>query len=191
MVEQNEHRSLTATMLEKFIENDVMGFERVLRDIEKILVLKHKYKYALSTNLPCVSRHSQFSALLCIFPELISLQESCCSRFRLSSRLFGGLKCLLLLIVHHFLEIINDHPSLVVKVAKSFCKNTEYCSAKSKFRCLLSVEFVINQSTINFKSGQSVLAIHDSPPFVEISKDDVMTYQTYNLTTTSNDFELR
>ena len=40
--------------------------------------LKHKYKYALSTNLPCVSRHSQFLALLCIFPELIiSLQESC------------------------------------------------------------------------------------------------------------------
>ena len=26
-------------MLEKFIENDVMGFERVLRDIEKILLL--------------------------------------------------------------------------------------------------------------------------------------------------------
>ena len=60
--------------------------------------LKHKYKYALSTNLPCVSRHSQFLALLCIFPELISLQESCGSRFRLISRLFGCLKCLLLLI---------------------------------------------------------------------------------------------
>ena len=27
------------------------------------------------------------------------------------------------------------------------------------------VEFVINQSTINFKSGQSVLAIPDSPPY--------------------------
>ena len=27
-------------MLEKFIDNDVMGFERVLRDIEKILLLK-------------------------------------------------------------------------------------------------------------------------------------------------------
>ena len=53
--------------------------------------LKHKYKYALSTNLPCVSRHSQFLALLCIFPELISLQESCGSRFRLISRLFGCL----------------------------------------------------------------------------------------------------
>ena len=26
-------------MLEKFIDNDVMGFERVLRDIEKILLL--------------------------------------------------------------------------------------------------------------------------------------------------------
>ena len=101
--------------------------------------LKHKYKYALSTNLPCVSRHSQFLALLCIFPELISLQESCRSRFRLSSRLFlDALKCLLLLIVCHILEIINDHPSLVVKVAKSFCKNTKYCSAKSKlFRYLL------------------------------------------------------
>ena len=92
--------------------------------------LKHKYKYALSTNLPGVSRHSQFLALLCIFPELISLQESCRSRFRLSSRLsrlFGCLKCLLLLIVRHIFEIINDHPSLVVKVAKSFCKNTKYC----------------------------------------------------------------
>ena len=127
--------------------------------------LKHKYKYALSTNLPCVSRGSQFLALLCIFPELISLQESRRSRFRLSSRLFGCLKCLLLLIFRHILEIINDHPSLVVKVAKSFCENTKYCSAKSKFRYLLSVEFVINQSTINFKSGQSVLAIHDSPPY--------------------------
>ena len=127
--------------------------------------LKHKYKYALSTNLPCVSRHSQFLALLCIFPELISLQESCHSCFRLSSRLFRCLKCLLLLIFHHILEIINDHPSLVVKVAKSFCKNTKYCRAKSKFRYLLSVEFVINQSTINFKSGQSVLTIHDSPPY--------------------------
>ena len=60
--------------------------------------LKHKYKYALSTNLPCVSCHSKFLALLCIFPELISLQESCGSRFRLISRLFGCLKCLLLLI---------------------------------------------------------------------------------------------
>ena len=117
--------------------------------------LKHKYKYALSTNLPCVSRHSQF-------PESISLQESCRSCFRLSSRLFGCLKCLLLLIVRHILEIINDHPLLVVKVAKSFCKNTKYCSAKSKFRYLLLVEFAINQSTINFESGQSVLAIYDS-----------------------------
>ena len=126
---------------------------------------KHKYKYALSTNLPCVSHRSQFLAILCIFPELISLQESCRSRFRLSSCLFGCLKCLLLLIFRHTLEIINDHPSLVVKVAKSFCKNTKYCSAKRKFRYLLSVEFVINQSTTNFKSGQSVLAIHDSPPY--------------------------
>ena len=91
--------------------------------------LKHTYKYALSTNLPCVSRHSQFVALLCIFPELISLQESCGSRFRLISRLFGCLKCLLLLIVRHIPEIRNDHPSLVVKVTKSFCKNTKYCSA--------------------------------------------------------------
>ena len=130
--------------------------------------LKHKYKYALSTNLTCVSRRSQFLALLCIFPELISLQESCRSRFRLSSRLFGCLKCLLLLIFRLILEITNDHPSLVVKVAKSFCKNSKYCRAsraKSKFRYLLSVKFVINQSTINFKSGQSVLAIHDSPPY--------------------------
>ena len=38
--------------------------------------LKHKYKFALSTNLPCISRHSQLLALLCIFPELISLQSS-------------------------------------------------------------------------------------------------------------------
>ena len=120
--------------------------------------------YALSTNLPCVSRHSQFLALLCIFPELISLQESCGSRFRLICRLFGCLKCLLLLI-RHIPEIRNDHPSLVVKVSKSFCKNTECCSAKSKFRYLLSVEYVINQSTINFKSGESVLAIHNSPPY--------------------------
>ena len=127
--------------------------------------LKRKYKYALSTNLPCVSRHSQFLAFLCIFPELFSLQESCRSRFRLSSRLLGCLKCLLLLIVRHILEIMNGHPLLVVKVSKSFCKNTEYCSAKSKFRYLLSVEFGINRSTINFKSGQSVLAIHDSPPY--------------------------
>ena len=127
--------------------------------------LKHQYKYALSTNLPCVSRHSQFLALLCIFPELICLQESCGSHFRLSSRLFGCLKCFLLLIVHHIPEIKNDHPSLVVNVGKSLCKNTKHCSAKSKFRYLLSVEFMINQSTINFKSGQSVLAIHDSPPY--------------------------
>ena len=27
-------------MLEKFIDNDVMGFERVLRDVEKNLLLK-------------------------------------------------------------------------------------------------------------------------------------------------------
>ena len=126
--------------------------------------LKHKYKYAVSTNLPCVSRHSQFLALLCIFPRSISLQESCDSRFRLISRLFGCLKCFPLLIVCHIPEIRNDHPSLVVKVAKSFCKNTKYCRAKSKFRYLLSVEYVVNQSTINFKSGQSVLAIHDSLP---------------------------
>ena len=127
--------------------------------------LKHKYKYALSTNLPCVLCHSQFLALLCNLSELISLQESCGSCFRLSSRLFGCLKCLLLLIVRHIPEIRNYHPSLVVKVPKSFCKNTKYCSAKSKFRYLLSFEFVINQPTINLKSGQSVLAIHDSPPY--------------------------
>ena len=106
--------------------------------------LKHKYKYTLSTNLPCVSCRNQFLKLLCIFPELISLQESCLSRFhlsrfRLSSRLFGCLKCLLLLIFRHILEVRNDHPSLVVKVAKSFCKNTKYCRAKSKFRYLLAV----------------------------------------------------
>ena len=138
---------------------DEYGYARLYK------ALKHKYKYALLTNLPCVSRHYQFLALLCIFPELISLQESCDSRFRLSSRLFGCLKCLLLLIVRHISEIRNDHPSFVVKVAKSFCKNTKYCSAKSKFRCLLSVEFVINHSTINFTSGQSVLTIHDSLPY--------------------------
>ena len=69
--------------------------------------------YALSTNLLCVSRHSQFLVLLCIFPELISLQESCRNRFRLSSRLFGCLKCLLILIVRHIREIRNDHRSLV------------------------------------------------------------------------------
>ena len=91
--------------------------------------LKHKYKYALSTNLLCVSRHSQFLVLLCIFLELISLQESCGSRFRLISRLFGCLKCLLLLIVRHNPDIRNDYPPLVVKVAKSFLKNTKYCSA--------------------------------------------------------------
>ena len=50
--------------------------------------------------------------------ELISLQESCCSRFRPSSRLFGCLKCLLLPIFRHTLEIINDHPSFVVKKQK-------------------------------------------------------------------------
>ena len=72
--------------------------------------LKHNYKYALSTNLPCVSRRSQFLALLCIFPELISLQESYRSRFRLSSCLFGCLKCLLLLIVRHIFQISDDHP---------------------------------------------------------------------------------
>ena len=104
--------------------------------------LKHKYKFALSTNLPCISRRSQFLALLCIFPELISLQESCRSRFRLSSRFFVCLKCSLLLIFHHILEIINDHLSLVVKVAKSFCKNTKYCRAKSKFRYLLAVSWI-------------------------------------------------
>ena len=75
--------------------------------------IKRKYKYALSTNLPCVSRHSQILAFFCIFPEIISLQESCGSRFRFSSRLFGCLKCLLLLLVRHILEIRNDHRSLV------------------------------------------------------------------------------
>ena len=80
--------------------------------------LKHKYKYALSTNLPCVSRRSQFLALLCIFPELISLQDSRVLSQSFSSQfsLFGCLKCFLLLIFRHTLEIINDHPSLVVKV---------------------------------------------------------------------------
>ena len=57
--------------------------------------------------------HSQFLALLCVFPELISLQESCGSRFRLSSRLIGCLKCSLLLIVRHIFEIRNDHRLLV------------------------------------------------------------------------------
>ena len=111
-------------------------------------------------------------ALLCIFPELIfDLQESCRSCFRLSSHLFGCLKCLLLLIFRHIpAEIINHHPSLAVKVAKSFCKNAKYCRAIAEQKanldiCLLSVEFVINQSTTDFKSGQSVLAIHDSPPY--------------------------
>ena len=87
--------------------------------------LNHKYKYALSTNLPCVSRYSQFLALLCTFPELISLQESCGSRFRLISRLFGCLKCLLLLIVGHIPEIRNDHPSLVVESCQIFLQKYE------------------------------------------------------------------
>ena len=132
----------------------------------------------LSTNLPCVSRHSQFLALLCIFPGLISLQESCRSRFRLCSRLFGCLKCLLLLIFRHILEIVNDHPSLVVKVAKSFCKNTKYCRAKSKLRYLLSVEFVINQSTINLNLANQCQPFMIVRHIVEISEDDVMTYHS-------------
>ena len=80
---------------------DVYGYAGLYK------ALKHKYKYALSTNLPCVSRHSQFLALLCIFPELISLQETCGSRFRLISRLFGCLKCLL--------SLPEMNPSLVVE----------------------------------------------------------------------------
>ena len=35
--------------------------------------LKHKYKYALSTNLPCVSRHSQFHALNSASAKLVAL----------------------------------------------------------------------------------------------------------------------
>ena len=103
--------------------------------------LKHKYKYALSTNLPCVSRRSQFLAFLCIFPELISVREC----FRLSSRLFGCLyKCLLLLILRHIFEIINDHPSLVVKVAKSFCKKYKILSQiRNRTRCLTSYLFLM------------------------------------------------
>ena len=95
--------------------------------------LKHKYKYALSTNLPCVSRRSLGASLY--FP-----------RINLSSRVLW----------------------------QSF-------SSQIYYRYLLSVEFVINQSTINFKSGQSVLAIHDSPHIVEISEDGVMTYHFYYL----------
>ena len=77
--------------------------------------LKHKYKYALSTNLPCVSRHSQLLALLCIFPELISLQSSSavsaslCHRlrsFRLAKRSASSFsfRCLLDSI---FVDLIN------------------------------------------------------------------------------------
>ena len=57
-------------------------------------------------------------------------------------------------------EIRNDHLSLVVKVAKSFCKNTKYCSAKSKFRYLLSVESQVTRnaysSNIAFSGTASV-----------------------------------
>ena len=130
--------------------------------------LKRFWSNSLTFSLNSNSQQGQESFWLATrlaTTELISLQQSCRSRFCLSSCLFGCLKCLLLLIFRHILEIINDHPSLVGKVAKSFCKNTKYCRAKSKFRYFLSVEFVINQSTINPKSGQSVLAIHDSPPY--------------------------
>ena len=72
------------------------------------------YKYALFNKLAlCFMPYSQFLVLLCIFPELISFQESCGSRFRLSFRIFGCLKCSLLLIVRHILEIRNDPRSLV------------------------------------------------------------------------------
>ena len=71
----------------------------------------------------------------------------CGSRFRLISRLFGCLKCLLLLIVRHIPEIRNDHPSLVVKVGKFFCKNTKNCSA------ILSAIFL-----------RSVMTTHSPPP---------------------------
>ena len=47
--------------------------EELLHTCISSKALKHKYKYALSTNLPCVSRRSQFLALLCIFPELPKL----------------------------------------------------------------------------------------------------------------------
>ena len=44
IVEQNEHRILTVANLETFIVDDVIGFESVLREIEKILLLIIFYK---------------------------------------------------------------------------------------------------------------------------------------------------
>ena len=77
--------------------------------------LKHKYKYALSTNLPCASRHRQLLALLCIFSELISLQSSsavslslcrCLRSFHLAKRSASSFsfRCLLDSI---FVDLIN------------------------------------------------------------------------------------
>ena len=167
--------------------------------------LKHKYKYALSTNLPCVSRRSQFLALLCIFPELISLQESMTTlRWLLKlPNLFAKYKgnFTVYRTVASTLGIRTDirHQNITKEretdhviahwrylgTVKCKVPNTKYCSAKSKFRYLLSIEFVINQSTINFKSGQSVLAIHDSPPYYW----DQWGHTTFTIT--SNDFQLR
>ena len=100
--------------------------------------LKHKYKYTLSTNLPSVSRRSQFLALLCIFPELIFLHRQPRNTVFCFYRLFKSLVavafvsvlafldalsvCYCSVIFRQILEIINDHPSLVVKVAKFFAR---------------------------------------------------------------------
>ena len=85
----------------------------------------------------------------------------------------------------HFKDVISNLHSTGVSCTLHWCNNTcESNNVKVYFYgcifakieiiveqeanldiCLLSVQFVINQSTIDFKSGQSVLAIHDSPPY--------------------------
>ena len=139
---------------------EVCGYAGLYKALKQKYINTHYQQTLLVFHATVNSCASLYSPRVNLSSRVLSRSHIC-----LSSRLFGCLKCLLLLIFRHILEIMNDHPSLVVKVAKSFCKNTKYCRAKSKFRYLLSVEFVINQLTINFKSGQSVLAIHNSRPY--------------------------
>ena len=48
-------------MLEKFIDNDVMGFERVLRDLEKILLLIGTSKVCTNKIIPKIVKKNVLS----------------------------------------------------------------------------------------------------------------------------------
>ena len=74
--------------------------------------------------------------------------------------------------------LFNFYNKLLLKLPKRFAKIQNTIVQKAKLNICCQLNSWLSWSTTNFKSDQSVLAIHDSPPYCwDQCEHDVMKYQ--------------